>query len=153
MVRSHRWRGYFRRLDHTAIFVMIAGSYTPFTLLKIGGIFGYALLFAVWGIAILGIILKLLFPPHRFERLTIALYLLQGWAIVVAFDPLLDSISARAITLLVLGGCLYTVGVVFHLWKKLKFHNTVWHGFVLVAAVCHFGAICDAVFRVIPNSH
>jgi hemolysin III len=145
MLHSHRWREYLRRVDHSAIFVMIAGSYTPFTLLKIGGIIGYGLLAAVWGIAIAGVILKLRFP-HRFERLAIALYLAQGWAIVVALNPLLASVSARALTLLILGGCLYSVGVIFHSWKKLKFHNAIWHGFVLVAAACHFGAVCDAVF-------
>ncbi len=145
MMHSHRWREYLRRADHSAIFVMIAGSYTPFTLLKIGGIAGYGLLVAVWGVAISGVILKLCFP-RRFERLTIALYLAQGWAIVVAFNPLLASVSARALALLVLGGCLYSVGVVFHLWEKLKFHNAIWHGFVLMAAACHFGAVCDAVF-------
>ncbi len=95
MMHAHRWREYLRRADHSAIFVMIAGSYTPFTLLKIGGLAGYGLLVAVWVIAIAGVILKLCFP-RRFERLAVALYLAQGWAIVVAFNPLLASISARA---------------------------------------------------------
>lgn len=145
MVSHHTWKEFFRRLDHAAIFVMIAGSYTPFTLLKIGGAAGYGLLATVWAIAIAGVILKLRFP-RRLERISIALYLIQGWAIVVALDPLMASLSTRALTLLVLGGCLYTVGVVFHLWERLKFHNAIWHGFVLVAAACHFGAVCDAVF-------
>jgi hemolysin III len=145
MMQAHRWREYLRRADHSAIFVMIAGSYTPFTLLKIGGVAGYGLLAAVWMIAIAGVILTLCFP-RRFERLSVALYLAQGWAIVVAFDPLLASVSVRALALLVLGGCLYSVGVIFHLWEKLKFHNAIWHGFVLLAAACHFGAVCDAVF-------
>ncbi len=144
MMHSHRWREYLRRIDHAAIFVMIAGSYTPFTLLKIGGLAGYGLLVAVWAVAISGVILKLSFP-RRFGRLAVALYLAQGWAIVVALNPLLASVSARALTLLVLGG-LYSVGVIFHLWEKLKFHNAIWHGFVLVAAACHFGAVCDTVF-------
>ena len=98
-----------------------------------------------WGLAISGVILKLRFP-RRFERLAIALYLAQGWAIVVALNPLLAAVSVRVLTLLILGGCLYSVGVIFHSWKKLKFHNAIWHGFVLVAAACHFGAVCDAVF-------
>jgi hemolysin III len=143
-VRRHSLKEIFRRVDHAAIFVMIAGSYTPFTLLKIGGTAGYGMLAAVWIIAAIGVFLKVRFP-RRYDRLTLLLYLAQGWVIVVAFNPLLDSVSVRAVALLITGGCLYTIGVVFHLWTGLKFHNAIWHGFVLTAAVCHFGAVFDAV--------
>ncbi len=147
LVTRHAWKKVLRRVDHTAIFVMIAGSYTPFALIKIGGSTGYWLLCAVWAVTILGIVVKLVFPC-RFERALIALYLAQGWAILAAIDPLLSSISTRALTLLVIGGCLYTIGVFFHLWERLRFHNAIWHAHVLIAAACHFAAICDAMMPV-----
>lgn len=145
MVRRHSLKAILRRVDHSAIFVMTAGTYTPFALLKIGGTAGYALLAAVWLIAAAGVYLKLR-HLHRIERISIALYLIQGWLIVLVFDPLMASLSARALTLLIAGGCLYTIGVVFHLWERLKFHNAIWHAFVLCAAVCHAGAVWDAAF-------
>jgi hemolysin III len=73
------------------------------------------------------------------------LYLAQGWAVVAAFNSLLPAVSSRVLVLLVVGGCLYTVGVVFHLWERLRYHNAIWHGFVLAASACHFVAIVDAV--------
>jgi hemolysin III len=133
-----------RRFDHAAIYVKIAGTYTPLALLKMGDAVGLALLSAVWAITAFGATAKLLWP-ERLVRTSYVLYLVQGWAIVAAFDSLLPAVSSRVLILLVLGGCLYTVGVVFHLWEKLRYHNAIWHGFVLVASACHFAAIVDAV--------
>lgn len=130
----------FRRLDHAAIFVMIAGTYTPFALMVIGGIWGIALLAFVWSIALAGVAVKLFFPL-RFERVSVATYLLLGWTVLAAFQPLLDGASLAALILLLVGGGLYSIGVLFHLWERLPFQNAIWHVFVLAAAVCHYVAI------------
>lgn len=129
-----------RRLDHAAIFVMIAGTYTPFSLELIGGAWGAGLLSFVWTAAALGVALKLLLPD-RFERLSIVVYLLMGWSVLVALDPLLARISVPGLVLLGVGGILYSLGVVFHVWSRLPYQNAIWHGFVLAAASCHYAAI------------
>lgn len=139
---SHeRLKQLFRRFDHAAIFVMIAGSYTPFSLIVIGGAWGSGLLAVVWTVAIAGVVLKLTYPPRRFERLFVIAYLLLGWAVVAAFGPLLDGASLTGLVLLVAGGALYSFGVIFHLWERLPYQNAIWHIFVLAAAACHFSAI------------
>lgn len=137
---------FFRRFDHAAIYVMIAGSYTPFALIKIGGGPGSALLVAVWAIAALGVALEFAFP-RRFEGVSIVFYLAQGWAILLAIDPLMSSISNFALGFLAAGGIIYTIGVAFHLAKQLPFHNAIWHGFVLIAASCHYAAVYEAVIH------
>ena len=134
----------YRRLDHAAIFVMIAGTYTPFALIAIGGRFGASLLIFVWLVAAVGIVFKLV-SPTRWERLSIATYLLLGWTIVVALDPLLASVSLPGIILLLAGGILYSLGVVFHKWTRLPYHNAIWHVFVLAAAACHFFVVFTEV--------
>ena len=132
----------FRRLDHAAIFLMIAGTYTPFVLIKMNNGWGYALLAMVWTMAALGIAIKL-FAPRYLEGVTTALYLVQGWAVIVAWHPLVSAVPERAALLLMIGGVLYTVGVVFHLWERLPYQNAIWHGFVLTAASVHFAAVLD----------
>ena len=129
-----------RRLDHAAIFVMIAGTYTPFALQIIGGGWGLGVLAFVWTVALSGVALKLLLP-HRFERLSIVMYLLLGWSVLVALEPLLAGISMAGFVLLLAGGLLYSLGVVFHLWSRLPFQNAIWHALVLAAAGCHYAAI------------
>src|SRR6185369_16806118 len=104
---------------------------------------GLALLGAVWAITAFGATAKLLWP-ERLVRTSYVLYLAQGWAVVAAFNSLLPAVSSRVLVLLVVGGCLYTVGVVFHLWERLRYHNAIWHTFVLAASVGHFAAIVDA---------
>lgn len=133
-----------RRLDHAAIFLMIAGSYMPFALIKIGGGTGLALLAAVWSIALLGIAVKL-WLPRRFDRVSIALYLAQGWVIIFALGPLIEAVPQRSVVLLLAGGCLYTAGVAFHLLERLPFHNVMWHVFVLGGAISQFLSIYEAV--------
>jgi hemolysin III len=138
---------FFRRFDHTAIYVMIAGSYTPFALIKIGGVEGIALLVIVWSAAVAGGVLKFCFP-RRLEGLSIIFYLAQGWAILFVLNPLIASVSHFTLWLLMVGGLIYTIGVVFHLWKQLPFHNAIWHGFVLLAASCHYVAIYEATIPI-----
>lgn len=144
--RAHpgRLKEILRRLDHAAIFIMIAGTYTPFALLKIGAPWGHVLFATVWAVAGIGVVMKLAWP-RRFERFSIILYLAQGWAVLVALDPLLQSVSTWALVLLCVGGSLYTIGVVFHLWRSLPYQNAVWHGCVVAAAACHYAAIFDTV--------
>lgn len=139
-----RWKEILLRCDHSAIFLMIAGTYTPIALIKIGGIWGFALLATVWAIAVIGIALKILLP-RRFDRVSIGLYLLQGWAVLAAIEPLTSAVSTRVVALLAIGGALYTIGVVFHLWQRLPYQNAIWHAFVLSAAAFHYAAILDAM--------
>lgn len=134
-----------RRLDHASIFVMIAGSYTPFALV-VGGRAGHMLLAAVWAIAAVGVVIKLRYP-RRFDRLSVLLYLSQGWIVLLALDSITAALSNRALSLLVAGGVVYTVGVAFHLMERLLFHNVIWHIFVLGGAACQFVAIRDAVMN------
>jgi hemolysin III len=134
-----------RRLDHAAIFVMIAGSYTPFALV-VRGRAGHTLLAAVWAIAAVGIVIKLRYP-RRFDKLSVLLYLSQGWIVLLALDSITAALSNRALSLLVAGGVVYTVGVAFHLMERLLFHNVIWHIFVLGGAACQFVAIRDAVMN------
>jgi hemolysin III len=141
------WNGVFRRLDHAAIFVMIAGTYTPFALIAIGGWWGAGLLVFVWTIAACGVALKLL-DPDRFRPLSIAAYLLLGWSVLVALGPLSAAVSTRGLMLLVSGGVIYSVGVIFYLCRRLPYHRAIWHTFVLAAAACHYAAVVSEVALV-----
>ncbi|MDP2621959.1 MAG: hemolysin III family protein [Hyphomicrobiales bacterium] len=147
LIRKGKAKELFRRLDHAAIFVMIAGTYTPFALLNMGGAWGIGLLSAVWAIALFGAAAKL-FLPRAFERISLALYLAQGWAVLVTLKPLAAAVPTLALVLIVVGGVLYTLGVLFHLWRRLPYHNAIWHGFVLIAAGVHYAAILDATILV-----
>ncbi len=133
-----------RRFDHAAIFLLIAGTYTPFTLGRLGGAWGYGLVAVVWAVALAGMAIKL-FLPGRFERLSIAVYLALGWIGVVAFRPMLDVLGPAPLILIAAGGVLYSVGVIFHVWRSLKFQNAIWHGFVLAGAGCHYVAVLSGV--------
>jgi hemolysin III len=136
-----------RRLDHAAIFAMIAGTYTPVALLAIGGAWGWGLLAVVWVGAASGAVLKLL-APGRVGRVSIAAYLLLGWAGLVALDPLLTALPPRDLALLAGGGLLYSLGVVVHLSTRLPYHNALWHALVLLAAACHYAVILHLVQTV-----
>lgn len=134
----------FRRLDHAAIFAMIAGTYTPFALLAIGGAWGAGLLAFVWTVAAGGIAADLL-GLRRHGPLSVAAYLLLGWSILPALGPLAAAVSPSGVALLAVGGVLYSVGVVFHLWRGLPYQNAIWHGFVLAGAACHYAAVVREV--------
>lgn len=144
VVRTPPLKEWLRRLDHAAIFVMIAGSYTPFALVKIGGEWGIGLAAYVWAVAAAGAIAKLALP-RRFERASVMLYLALGWTVIVAIQPLLAHVAAWAVVMIAVGGVLYTVGVAFHLWRRLPYHNAVWHLLVLLAAACHYAAVLGDV--------
>lgn len=144
MVTRPNWKRVLRRLDHASIFVMIAGTYTPFSLIAIGGLPGMALFAGVWLVALVGVA-GVAFAPKQAEKISIGVYLIQGWAILLVLDPLVASVSTRVVVLLMVGGALYTIGVLFHLWRRLPYHNAIWHLFVLLAASCHYWAVFDAV--------
>lgn len=135
-----RRRALLRRLDHSAIFVMIAGTYAPVAIIGIGGVWGWGLLGAVWVGAASGAALKLL-APARFERASILAYLALGWAGVLALDPLLAALSTHDLQLLAAGGALYTSGVIVHFATRLRYHNALWHTFVVAAAACHYAVV------------
>jgi hemolysin III len=127
-----------RRLDHAAIFVMIAGTVTPFVMNRVGGTWGFSLLAGVWCVALLGIGMKILFP-RRWERLSIVLYVGLALSIFVVGEQLVRVIAPSSLVLLV-AGC-----VIFHLWERLPFQNALWHWLVLTAAALHFGAVIQEV--------
>lgn len=132
-----------RRFDHSAIYLLIAGTYTPFMTQIKTNAEALMLLVGIWLTSVVGIALKLRFPG-RFDRLSILLYLLLGWSGVMAYDSVF-TLPVSTLSLLAIGGVLYTVGVVFHLWENLRFQNAIWHTFVLVAAGCHYGAVLDCL--------
>jgi hemolysin III len=129
-----------RRFDHSAIYLLIAGTYTPF-LAQMKSVLALAGLgVGVWFSALIGIALKLALPG-RFDRLAIVLCLLLGWSGVIVYDSLATTLPAASVWLLLIGGILYSLGTVFHVWRGLRFHNAIWHGFVLLAASCHYWAV------------
>jgi len=129
-----------RRIDHAAIFLMIAATYTPFAANRLDHGTGTALLAVIWLCAMTGVILKLTFP-RRFARLSVVFYLAMGWMIVAVAKPLSSGLASADFWLLVAGGLVYSAGVGFFLAERLPFHKPVWHGFVLVAVAMHFAAI------------
>jgi hemolysin III len=133
-----------RRFDHSAIYLMIAGTYTPFAAQLKAGLISAGLLIGVWGTAVAGMSLKLLLPG-RFDRLSVALCLLLGWSGVVVYNEVAASLAPVTLWLLAAGGLLYSAGVVFHVWQSLRFQNAIWHAFVLAAAAVHYSAVLTCV--------
>lgn len=129
-----------RRLDHAAIFIMIAATYTPLAVNRLGYPDGDLILVAVWLTALFGVTMKLL-VPDRFERLAIVFYLAMGWMVVAVLKPLAASMTAVDFWLLIAGGLVYSAGVIFYVAERIPFHKAIWHGFVLTAAVLQFSAI------------
>ena len=131
-----------RRFDHSAIFVLIAGTYTPFIALMKASIASGMLLVVIWATAAVGAVLKVVLPG-RFDRFSIALYLLLGWSGVLAYESVIAVLPSFTLWFLAVGGALYTIGVIFHIWAGLRFQNAIWHGCVLAAASCHYTAVVE----------
>jgi hemolysin III len=129
-----------RRFDHSAIYLLIAGTYTPFLAQMKSALVSASLGIGVWLSAFVGMALKLAFPG-RFDRLAIILCLLLGWSGVIAYDSLASAIPSLSLWLLAIGGVLYSLGTLFHVWQRLRFQRAIWHGFVLLAAGCHYSAV------------
>src|ERR1700710_256405 len=133
-----------RRFDHSAIYVLIAATYTPFIMEMKDSVFAIALLIGVWCVAIVGILLKLLLPG-RFDRLSVGLYLAMGWSGFMVYDAVITTLPALTLWFIAAGGLLYSLGVIFHAWQRLRFQNAIWHCFVLLGAACHYTAVLDLV--------
>jgi hemolysin III len=141
-VSQRKW--VLRRFDHSAIYVLIAATYTPVFAQLADHVFALSLLAGVWSVAIAGIVLKLFFPG-RFDRVSVGLYLAMGWSGLIAYDAGLSSLPQLALWLIVAGGLLYSFGVIFHAWQRLRFQNAIWHCFVLLGAACHYTAVLDLI--------
>jgi len=139
-----RFKWWLRRLDHSAIYLLIAATYTPFIVQMKASLFTVALLVGVWAAALIGIVLKIVLPG-RFDRLAIVLYLVIGWSGVMVYDSLVSSLSTLTFALIAAGGVMYSLGVIFHVWERLRFQNAIWHSFVLLGAACHYSAVLDLV--------
>ena len=135
-----RGKGFFRILDHAAIFLLIAGTYTPFTLGVMRGPWGWTLLLLIWILAITGLILKAV-PGTRYSRVSIILYVVMGWLAVIATRPILAQVPMPGILWIVAGGLAYMGGLVFFGMHRLRFNHLIWHLFVLVGTICHFFAV------------
>ncbi len=149
MAQHGRSKQILRRLDHAAIYVKIAGSYTPFAVL-LGGEAAPSILAGIWGAALVGVAFKMV-SARRWAGVTLTLYLAMGWAIVVIGGPILDGVSNATFTLIAAGGVLYTIGVGFLYWERLRFHNAIWHTFVLIASFLIYAAILLEITRLAPG--
>ena len=138
-----RTKWLLRRVDHSAIFVLIAATYTPFLQKGAEDPLVLSLLIGMWICAILGIVIKCVFPG-RYDRLAILVYLAMGWSGLLAVGPLSTYLPTATMVLIVIGGVLYSAGVIFHVWEKLRFQNAIWHGFVVTAAAVHYSAVLTA---------
>ena len=140
-VSPFKW--WLRRLDHSAIYLLIAGTYTAFMLPMHGGS-AAAVLALIWTAALAGMAIKL-FWPGCFDRTSIGLYLAMGWSGLFVIDPVAAALAPVTLWLIALGGAFYSIGVIFHVWRKLRFQNAIWHGFVLTAALCHYTAVLTSL--------
>ena len=145
-LRSPRFKQAFRLLDHVAIFLLIAGTYTPVALVTLPGAWGWSILAGIWALAVFGIGLRLAFRRAP-VGIFVGLYVLMGWVIAVAFEPLVESMATGGVLLLIAGGLAYTSGLAFFAWNRLPYNHAIWHGFVLVGSALHF---CAILFYVVP---
>ncbi len=139
-IQHPRAKSILQTLDHSAIFLLIAGTYTPFTLVSLRGPWGWSLFGVIWGLAVLGLFFQLSNLKH-WRTASMILYICMGWVVIVAIKPLIANVDTGGIVFLVLGGVAYTSGVLFYKQKKLKYHHAVWHLFVLAGSILHFVAI------------
>ncbi|RMD52134.1 MAG: hemolysin III family protein [Candidatus Thermofonsia bacterium] len=146
MIQHPKAKRILRIFDHASIFVLIAGSYTPFLLVNLRGTLGWTFFGIIWGIAVVGIVLKVFFIG-KYEGLATAAYIAMGWLVVFAFRQLMANLSTGGIILLIAGGITYTAGVIFYAWRKLPYSHAIWHLFVLGGSACHFFAV---LFHVLP---
>lgn len=134
---AKRW---LKKFDHCAIYLLIAGTYTPFLMVGLKSPLAYGLMIAIWSLALLGVIFKMAFA-HRFEILSLVTYLVMGWLSLIVIYELAITLSLGGVVLLAAGGAIYTLGVIFYSSKRIPFNHAIWHGFVLGGSLCHFLAI------------
>jgi hemolysin III len=141
-VSQTKW--FLRRFDHSSIFILIAATYTPFLQRGWDDPYLFGMLIGIWSIAIVGVLIKCVFPG-RFDKVAILLYLAMGWSGVFAAGPLLSQLTETTMILILAGGVIYSCGVIFHVWEKLRFQNAIWHGFVVAAAAVHYSAVLTCI--------
>lgn len=134
---NQKKKRYYRKLDHISIYMLIAGTYTPVSLIFLSESKGMLLFYIVWSIALLGTVLKIFFTG-KFEVISLVLYLVMGWLIVIDFSALKEVVSSQSLNFLFAGGAAYTGGIIFYVWEKLKYNHVVWHLFVLAGSIFHF---------------
>ena len=144
VVTDLTWRGRLKVFDHCAIFILIAGTYTPFTLVGLREDGGWWLFAAIWTLAVAGVVFKLFFTG-RFKGLSTAIYLAMGWMLLTAIGPFLRQVPPTTIGWLLAGGLAYTAGTYFYMHKRIPFTHAIWHGFVLLGSACHFVAVTQHV--------
>lgn len=135
-----RYKNFFAILDHSSIYILIAGTYTPFLLLAIGGTLGITLLCIIWSLAILGVIFKCFFI-NRFEKLSLIFYIGMGWLIIFAIKPVYLFLGFNGFALLLAGGLFYTIGAIFYAWRSLPYNHTIWHLFVLAGCGAMYACV------------
>lgn len=143
-ITNERAKGFFRIMDHNTIFFLIAGTYTPFTLVTLRGKTGWILFSVVWGAAILGIVLNSI-DLEKFKKISLVCYVMMGWVIIFAIKPMINSLSAVSLTFLLLGGIFYTVGIIFYVIKKVRYFHSVWHLFTIAGSVFHYFSVLLAL--------
>lgn len=143
-LRGEQLKRLLRKFDHAAIFLLIAGTYTPFLLVSLRGPWGWSLFGIIWALAVAGVTMKFWFAG-RFRVLSTLLYLAMGWLVVIALRPMLRAVPATGLWLLLAGGLSYTLGTAFYVSRRLPYHHAIWHLFVLGGSVCHFFAVMSAV--------
>lgn len=141
---SPRLKRILKIFDHSAIYLLIAGTYTPFLLLNLRGGWGWSLFGVIWGLALAGILFKFWFVDH-FQYLSTVVYVAMGWLVVIAAKPVLTHVPNVALLWLLAGGLLYTSGVIFYAWKRLPYSHAVWHLFVLAGSTCHYFAVLSSL--------
>jgi hemolysin III len=144
LAEDHKRKSLLRRMDHAAIFLMIAGTYTPFTTIRFDGAWAVSMTTIIWALAIVGAAGKL-FLPSIGKKVWIAFYVVMGWLVLAAMGPLVENVPLPGVILLATGGAIYTIGISFYVWEKLPFRRAIWHGFVMAAAAVHYAAVLTGV--------
>lgn len=145
-ITNEKAKKFFRVMDHNTIFFLIAGTYTPFTLVTLRGKLGWILFGIVWGSALIGIIFNSI-DLEKFRKPSVVCYILMGWVIIIAVKPMLNSLPGLSLVFLLLGGIFYTVGVIFYSLKKIKWFHSVWHLFTVAGSVLHYFSVLIALLK------
>ncbi len=145
-VTNEKAKQIFRKFDHASIYFLIAGTYTPIALVVLKGAWGWSIFAVIWAISIFGIVLEFI-TQNRFRKLSIALYILMGWLIIVATKQLIANMETGGLWLLLAGGLFYSIGVIFYIIKKIPYNHAIWHLFVLAGSICHYFMV---LFYIIP---
>ncbi len=146
-IRVGTAKTFFRYIDHGSIYLLIAGTYTPFALISLSGSWGWSLFGTIWGLALSGILFSS-FLGNRFPKFATGTYVLMGWLSLIALPGLISNMSLMGISLLIIGGAVYTAGIAFYAWKALPYNHAIWHLFVLAGGVCHYFTV---YYFVVPH--